>query len=171
MVEWRSWPATEHVGCVCLPHSGSADNPPLADWQKRLQCNISSREPATFTVTWDKTISKANKQEACCGDGSSGWARSPLPASVAPPATKEQTVIPTWLFCRGPHGAMIKTVQLTEGVRRPSPSLDSSTTCSLPMEGLRKLRRQECLCRNFVLMRAEEHLKTSTSTQIIYKFN
>lgn len=69
----------------------------------------------TFTVTWDKTISKANKQEACCGDGSSDWTRGPLPAPLAPPATKEQTVIPTWLFCRGPHGAMIKTGQTHQG--------------------------------------------------------
>lgn len=147
------WKSVEHVGsvyvcvCVCLPHTALLTT--VTGWsagKKRLQRNISSRELATFTVTWDKTISKANKQEACCGDGSSGWARSLLPASVAPPDTKEQTVIPTWLFCRGPHGAMIKTVQVTEGVPRPSPSLDSSSTCSLPMESLRKRRRQAEAC-------------------------
>lgn len=57
--------------------------------------------------------------------GAATGPRGPLPASLAPPATKEQTVIPTWLFCPGPHGAMIKTVQVTEGVRWASPPLPS----------------------------------------------
>lgn len=94
--------------CVCLTI-------PCLTGIKPWRCNISSREPATFTVTWDKTISKANKPEACCGDGSSRWTRRPLAAPLAPRATKEQTVIPTWLFCRGPHGAMIKTGQTHRG--------------------------------------------------------
>lgn len=41
---------------VCVNASQS-----LSDWS--WQCNISCREPAPFTVTWDKTISKANKAE------------------------------------------------------------------------------------------------------------
>lgn len=50
-------------------------------------------------------------------------------ASLAPPATKEQTVILTWLFCWGPHGAVLKAVQLTEGVRRPSFPLTAEPAC------------------------------------------
>lgn len=146
---------------VWFSQRGSATNRYGDDWKKRLQCNISSREAAAFTVTWDKTISKANKQEACCGNGSSDWARGPLPASVAPPATKEQTVIPTWLFCRGPHGAMIKTVQLTEGVRRPPHPLP--LTAALPAAFPCRASENEDSCLNLVLIRAEELLKPLTS--------
>lgn len=70
-----------------------------------------------------KQSPKQIKRRPAVATGAAAEAARPLAAPLAPRATKEQTVIPTWLFCRGPHGALIKTGQtLWGGSAGPSPS-------------------------------------------------
>lgn len=64
-----------------------------------------------------KQSPKQIKWRPAVATGAAAEAARPLAAPLAPRATKEQTVIPTWLFCRGPHGALIKTGQTLQGGR------------------------------------------------------
>lgn len=83
--------------------------------------------------------------------GAAAAAVRPLAAPLAPRATKEQTVIPTWLFCRGLHGALIKTGQtLPGGSASPSPSPPQQRQPTYPpylqsshVQGHRKARRRQ----------------------------
>lgn len=65
-------------------------------------------------------------------------------------------------FVRASMGALIKTVQLTEGVWRPSPFLEVSYTCSLSMEDVPKVN----FCLDLILINDTQELQTD---QFIYK--
>lgn len=118
--------------------------PSLAGWYKPLQCNISSREPAIPLLSpgIKQSPKQINRRPAVV----TGAATEPAALSQPrwlPQQQKSRRWFRPGSFVGVHMGPWLKQAKLTKGVRWPSPSLGSSSTCSLPMEGLRKLRRQE----------------------------
>lgn len=149
----NSTPSSPLVVCTilieyCVPMNNHHHPPPVSrnEWNDREVCVrtprspcLSGRDSAIYHAgnllpslsPGIKQSPKQIKRKACCA------AARPLAAPLAPRATKEQTVIPTWLFCRGPHGALIKTGQTLRGggSRRPLPlPLRSSATPPTPTD-------------------------------------
>lgn len=119
---------TERVGCPCLPQWHC--------WQSFLvDCNND------YSAIYDaRNLQRLLSPEIKQSPKQMNRRPAVVMGAATEPAAHSQ---PRWLplqqksrrwfqpgsFVEVPMGAMIKTVQLTEGCRQPSPSLDSSTTC------------------------------------------